>query len=496
MQTFNSRVCFIGAGFVGAPSAAVCALHNPDIQFSVADISSKRIKAWQSDDLPIYEPRLSEVMRQVHQRGNLRFTSDVSAAIAEADIVFICVNTPTKTIGLGSGSAADITYIESASLMIAYAATTDKIIVEKSTVPVRTADAIRSILDANQQPGVHFEVLSNPEFLAEGTAINDLMHPDRVLIGSLPTPSGVAAAKSLERLYTAWVASKVVIHTSLWSSELAKLAANALLAQRISSINSLSAICEVVGADIDEIATIAGADRRIGSSMLRSSVGFGGSCFRKDVASLCYLAECQHLPEVARYWQGVLDINIWQKERFARRIIGKLNNTLISKRIAVLGFAYKKNTGDARESPAISVVQTLASEGATVRIFDPCVKEETIWDELGPAVRRDRIEICSDAYAATEGAHAVAILTDWDEFSNKPRCERSAVHERKDSGHDLLLHVSTASDLLERGQRLDWSRVAVSMHRPRYIFDGRNVLDGGALTCLGFHVESIGKSIP
>ncbi|GAM89158.1 hypothetical protein ANO11243_071940 [Dothideomycetidae sp. 11243] len=464
MQSQSRHVCFIGAGFVGAPSAAVCALHNPHVKVTVADINVRRIKAWQSgDNLPVYEPGLAEILRRVNLVGNLSFTSDVMQAVQDADTIFICVNTPTKTVGLGAGSAADITYVESATLMIAQAATTDKIIVEKSTVPVRTAQAIRSILDANQRPNIHFEVLSNPEFLAEGTAINDLMCPDRVLIGSLPTASGIVAAKSLEGLYTAWVAPEAIIHTSVWSSELAKLAANALLAQRISSINSLSAICEAVGADVDQVASIAGSDRRIGPNMLKCSVGFGGSCFRKDVANLCYLAESMHLPEVARYWQGVLDINIWQKERFSRKIINKLNNTLVGKRIAILGFAYKKNTGDARESPAISVVQTLAAEGATVKIFDPRVTEETIWEELGPSIRRDRVQICSDAYQATDKAHAVAILTDWDQFSNN--------------------------------QRLDWARVASSMERPMYVFDGRNVVDGEALSRFGFHVESIGKGM-
>lgn len=470
----------------------------------------RRIKAWQSgDNLPVYEAGLAEILRRVHLVGNLSFTSNIVEAIAEADTIFICVNTPTKTVGLGAGSAADITYVESVALMIAQAATSDKIIVEKSTVPVRTAEAVRSILDANQRPGIHFEVLSNPEFLAEGTAINDLMCPDRVLIGSLNTAQGIVAAKSLEALYTPWVAPEAIIHTSVWSSELAKLAANALLAQRISSINSISAICEAVGADVDQVASIVGSDRRIGPNMLKCSVGFGGSCFRKDVANLCYLAESMHLPEVAHYWQGVLDINVWQKDRFSRKIIKKLNNTLVGKRIAVLGFAYKKNTGDARESPAISVVQTLAEEGATVRIFDPRVTEETIWEELGPAVNRAQIQLCADAYQATDKAHAVAILTDWDEFNNKSDDALRPGHRRIDSGlgrstspspthaskFNSLSYVATASELLSHSQRLDWSRVASSMERPMYVFDGRNVVDGESLSRFGFHVESIGKGV-
>ncbi|KAF2152157.1 nucleotide sugar dehydrogenase [Myriangium duriaei CBS 260.36] len=508
----SRHVCFIGAGFVGAPSAAVCALHNPDIEVTVADISSSRIEAWQSDSLPIYEPGLPEVLHQVNVRGNLHFTTDVRKAIADADTIFICVNTPTKSIGVGAGSAADIAYVESATLMIAEAAQNDKIIIEKSTVPVRTADAIRSILDANQRSGVHFEILSNPEFLAEGTAINDLMRPDRVLIGSLPTPTGRAAAASLASLYAAWVPTEAIIHTTLWSSELAKLAANALLAQRISSINSLSAICEAVGADIEQVASIVGADSRIGPGMLKSSVGFGGSCFRKDVANLCYLAESLHLPEVARYWQGVLDINIWQKERFSRRIIHKLNNTLVGKRIAVCGFSYKRLTGDARESPAISVVRTLVAEGASVCIFDPCVKEDTIWQELGPDVRADRIKICSDAYEATKGAHAVALLTDWDEFGNKPLVKKTFDLRRVDSGvgqdtkvqstkSELKQSLSSrnkmapAFDTPQQDRRLDWSRVASEMQRPRYVFDGRNIVDAEALGALGFHVECIGKGL-
>jgi UDPglucose 6-dehydrogenase len=358
---------------------------------------------------------------------------------------------------------------------IADVATSDKIIVEKSTVPVRTADSVRDVLSAIAQPGVHFEILSNPEFLAEGTAVRDLLSPDRILIGSLQNSSGLAAAEALAGIYGAWVPRERIITLNTWSSELSKLAANCLLAQRISSINSLSALCEATGADIDEISYACGLDSRIGSKMLKASVGFGGSCFKKDVLCLVYIAESLHLPEVAGYWKSIVDINEYQKDRFTKRIISRLFSSLTNKKIALLGFAYKKNTADTRESAAITVMTNLAAEGARISIYDPKVKEDQIYQDLELSCTstqeywqlRPNVSVCSDVYEACEGAHAVVVLTEWDEFSNKPAQDASG--------------------------RLNWSKVAEKMQRPMFVFDGRNIIDAPALERLGFRVECIGK---
>lgn len=410
------------------------------------------------------------------RQKNLFFSTNVNEAIAEADLIFVAVNTPTKGTGTGAGKAYELGWFEAAMRKIADIATSDKIIVEKSTVPVRTADSVRDVLSAIARPRVHFEILSNPEFLAEGTAVRDLLAPDRILIGSMQTESGLQAAEALSSVYAAWVPRERIINLNLWSSELAKLAANCLLAQRISSINSLSALCEATGADIDEVSYACGLDTRIGSKMLKASVGFGGSCFKKDVLCLVYIAESLHLPEVAAYWKSIVDINEYQKDRFTKRIISRLFNSLTNKKIAILGFAYKKNTADTRESAAITVMTNLAAEGAKLSIYDPKVKDDQIYQDLELSCTstqeywqlRPNVTVCTDVYAACEEAHAVVILTEWDEFSNKP-CSNP------------------------KTPQIDWTRIAKTMQRPMFLFDGRNILDAPALEDLGFRVECIGK---
>ncbi|KAF2135531.1 uncharacterized protein K452DRAFT_303475 [Aplosporella prunicola CBS 121167] len=528
------KICCIGAGYVGGPTCAVIANKNPDVDVTVVDLNTTRINAWNSDNLPIYEPGLPDIVKLARdgvgqRRPNLFFSTNVDAAIAEADLIFISVNTPTKTTGAGAGRASELGYFEAAVRNIAEVATSDKIIVEKSTVPCRTAENIREILSAIGRPGVEFEILSNPEFLAEGTAIGDLLDPGRILIGSLSTGNGYRAAAALAAIYGAWVPKGRIITTNLWSSELTKLAANALLAQRISSINALSAVCEATGADIEEVAYTCGLDERIGPKMLKASVGFGGSCFKKDVLSLTYIAESLHLPEVAAYWKSVVDINEYQKERFSKRIVRCLYNTLTYKKIAILGFAYKKNTGDTRETAAITVINHLLAEGAIIRVYDPLVKEENMWEVLEQNNRdpllREKVKVCHDVYDACVGAHAIAILTECDEFSNKkatthvsPPEIRSALQESGFSRvHKLALMLQTPEtdrpELRQVGTdvsvnepadmpgtngsalwKLDWSRVATLMRRPMFVFDGRNIIDPSGLETLGFRVECIGKT--
>lgn len=453
--------------FLGGPTCAVIARKAPHIKVTIVDLNQERIDAWNSSRLPIYEPGLDEIVKD--SRGkNLFFSTDIEAAINEADLIFVSVNTPTKKSGQGKGFAADLGYIESATRSIARLATSSKIIVEKSTVPCRTAQSMRKVLEANGKPGVQFDLLSNPEFLAEGTAVNDLLYPDRVLIGSLETESGRSAAASLSKVYANWVDPKKIITTNLWSSELSKLVANALLAQRISSINAISAICEATGADVDEVAYACGLDTRIGPKFLKASVGFGGSCFQKDILNLVYLSESLHLPEVAAYWKQVVDINEYQKLRFTQRIIASLFNTLSGKRIAVLGFAFKKDTGDTRESPAIALVQYFRQERANVSIYDPKVEESQIWMDLketapGTSLQtlQKQISIAKDPYEATKNADAVVIVTEWDMFNDT---------------------------------ELDYEKVYSIMNKPAYIFDGRLILNREKLEKIGFKVEVIGKA--
>lgn len=442
---------------------AVIALKNPNIKVNVVDINAERIAAWNTDDLPVYEPGLLEVVKQARGR-NLFFDTDIEKGIREADMIFISVNTPTKTFGLGKGRAADLRYVELCARQIAEVATTDKIVVEKSTLPVRTAQAIKTILSETGSKA-RFQVLSNPEFLAEGTAIKDLLEPDRVLIGGDQTPEGLAAIEALTQVYASWVPRERIIQTRLWSSELSKLTANAFLAQRISSINSISALCEVTGADVDEVAYAIGTDSRIGPKFLKASVGFGGSCFQKDILNLVYLCEYFGLPEVARYWEQVIALNDYQKRRFAQNIIHTLFNTVSGKKIAMLGWAFKKDTNDTRESAAIYVADHLLNDMANIWVYDPKVPAKSMYADLdylgtrSPEDNRKHLTVTADPYEACRGAHAIAIITEWDEFKT-----------------------------------YDWKRIYDGMMRPAFIFDGRNILDHKKLMEIGFKVKAVGKS--
>jgi UDPglucose 6-dehydrogenase len=457
---------------------AVIALKCPEIEVVVVDISEQRISGWNSDRLPIYEPGLDEVVRQCRGR-NLFFSTEVHRHVGEADIVFVSVNTPTKTCGLGAGKAADLTYWESAARMIADVSRSDKIVVEKSTVPVKTAEAIEKILAHNSR-GVRYQILSNPEFLAEGTAVRDLLAPDRVLIGGRETPEGRAAVRALRDVYARWVPEDRIIATNLWSAELSKLAANAFLAQRISSVNAISALCEATGADVTQVAHSVGMDARIGPRFLSASVGFGGSCFQKDILNLVYICECYGLPEVAGYWREVIRINDYQKSRFVNRVVSSMFNTVAGKKLAVLGFAFKKDTGDTRETPAIDVCRGLLRDKAVISIYDPQVTEEQVqrdlamnqfdWDHprhlqppltlMSPSDLASQVAVVSDAYEAARDAHAVCVLTEWDEFGS-----------------------------------LDYHRMFDAMQKPAFVFDGRNVLDVDKLREIGFVVYAIGKPL-
>ena len=451
------KITCLGAGYVGGPTMAMIAAKCPDIEVTVVDPNAARIAAWNSDSLPVYEPGLDEVVRSARGR-NLHFHTDVEAAVRSGDIIFVCVGTPTKTYGVGAGRAADLCYIESAARMIADVSTGPKIIVEKSTIPVRTADTLLTILRSNSKNG-KFEVLSNPEFLAEGTAVADLENPDRILVGGERTPAGDKAVATLVDIYARWVPREKIITTNLWSSELSKLVANAFLAQRISSINSISALCEATGADVDEVANAIGKDSRIGPKFLKASVGFGGSCFQKDILNLVYLCEHFGLPEVAAYWESVVKMNNWQKSRFTQKIVQTLFNTVSGKRIAVLGFAFKKDTNDTRESAAIDVVRGLLEENATVVVYDPRVSAEQIRrDVLGPDRDDPRLVIAASAEEAAAGAHGLAVMTEWDEF-----------------------------------RTLDFGKIHAEMHKPAFIFDGRNILPRADLEAQGFKVFAIGK---
>jgi UDPglucose 6-dehydrogenase len=451
------KICCIGAGYVGGPTMAMIALKAPHIQVTVVDMNAARIAAWNSDTLPIYEPGLDEVVKQ--RRGkNLHFSTAVKETIQAADIIFVAVNTPTKTYGVGAGRAADLRFIESVARTIAEVADGSKIIVEKSTIPVKTAETIKDILAANTR-GAKFQVLSNPEFLAEGTAVADLIQPDRVLIGGERTPEGDAAVQKLVEVYANWVPREKIITTNLWSSELSKLVANAFLAQRISSINSISALCEATGADVDEVANAIGKDSRIGPKFLKASVGFGGSCFQKDILNLAYLCEKFGLPEVSAYWESVVKMNDWQKERFASRVVSALYNSVADKKIAVLGFAFKKDTNDTRESAAIAVCRSLLGEQAKVVVYDPKVPaSEIVHDVLGAGGANARLTVARSAYEAAAGAHAIVVVTEWDEFKT-----------------------------------LDFAKIYDGMVKPAFVFDGRNILDLGKLRALGFRAQGIGK---
>ena len=459
-------ICCIGAGYVGGPTMSVIAQKNPDIKVTVVDLNAQRIADWNDKDLtklPIYEPGLDEVVAEARGR-NLFFSNEVDKAIDEAQMIFISVNTPTKTYGAGKGMAADLKYVELCARQIAKVATTDKIVVEKSTLPVKTAEAIQNILD-NTGNGVDFQILSNPEFLAEGTAMRDLAVPDRVLIGGdSTTPKGQEAIQALVDVYGSWVPKENILTTNVWSSELSKLTANAFLAQRVSSINSLSELCEATGANVQEVAKAIGMDSRIGSKFLQVSVGFGGSCFQKDILNLVYIAKSLGLKEVADYWHQVILMNNHQRDRFAKNIIKTLYSTVSGKTIAFLGWAFKKDTNDTRESAAIYVADSLMDEQATIKVYDPKVTATQMQSDINYLNTRSEkqntkyLKTENDPYVAMEGAHAIAVLTEWDEF-----------------------------------KKYDWQRIYNGMQKPAFVFDGRNVLDRKALETIGFVYKGIGS---
>ncbi|CAM3386637.1 hypothetical protein FLLO111716_07565 [Flavobacterium longum] len=460
-----TKICCIGAGYVGGPTMAVIAQKCPDIKVTVVDLNEKRIAAWNDanvENIPVYEPGLADVVASARGR-NLFFSTEVDKAIDEAQLIFISVNTPTKTYGSGKGMAADLKYIELCARQIARVSKDDKIVVEKSTLPVRTAEAVKSILD-NTGNGVQFQILSNPEFLAEGTAVQDLLAPDRVLIGGDNTPEGQKAIQALADVYGQWVPKERILTTNVWSSELSKLTANAFLAQRVSSINALSELCEKTGADVNEVAKAIGMDSRIGPKFLKASVGFGGSCFQKDILNMVYIAKSFGLNEVADYWEQVIIMNDHQKRRFARNIVQTLYNTVADKKIAFLGWAFKKDTNDTRESAAIYVADDLINEQANIAIYDPKVSSQQVLSDLDYLDSRTheanekRAVSYDDPYKACHNAHAVAILTEWDEFT-----------------------------------QLDWQRIYDNMQKPAFVFDGRNLLDGKRMAEIGFKYQSIGS---
>lgn len=460
-----TKICCIGAGYVGGPTMAVIAQKCPHIQVTVVDLNSDRIAAWNdenTDNIPIYEPGLDAIVAEARGR-NLFFSTEVDKAIDEAQIIFISVNTPTKTYGKGKGMAADLKYIELCARQIAKVAKDNKIVVEKSTLPVRTAEAIKSILDTTGN-GVQFQILSNPEFLAEGTAVEDLLNPDRILIGGDTSAEGEEAIQSLVDVYSNWVSPEKILTTNVWSSELSKLTANAFLAQRISSINAMSELCEKTGADVNEVARAIGMDSRIGSKFLKASVGFGGSCFQKDILNLVYIAKSYGLNEVADYWEQVIIINDHQKRRFSNNIVQTLYNTVADKKITFLGWAFKKDTNDTRESAAIYVADDLINEQAKIVVYDPKVPRNKILADLNYLETRsseenmDSVVTFDDPYQSCKNAHAIAVLTEWDEFTN-----------------------------------YDWQKIYDSMQKPAFVFDGRNILDKVALEKIGFLYQAIGS---
>jgi len=450
---FEKEILCIGAGYVGGPTMAMIAYKCTQYRVNVVDILPEKIDQWNSDDLPIYEPGLDEIVQQARGR-NLFFSKDIGAGIKAADIIFVSVNTPTKTYGVGAGMAADLQYWEKTARQILDCAESPKIIVEKSTLPVKTAQAMERILNSGKN-GVEFEVLSNPEFLAEGTAIADLKNPDRVLIGSQQTEGGLKARDDLVEIYANWVATDKIVTSNIWSSELSKLVANAFLAQRISSINAISSLCEETEADVGEVARAVGMDTRIGPKFLNASVGFGGSCFKKDILNLVYLCRHYGLKEEADYWEGVVRINEHQKERFVLNMLTAMFNTLAGKKICLFGFAFKANTGDTRETPALTVASRLVAENAQVVINDPKALENARQDTQD---LQGDIEFIEDPYEAAEGCHAIALMTEWELY-----------------------------------RTLDYKKIFDSMQQPAFIFDGRNIVDHDTLFEIGFNVFPIGK---
>jgi len=465
MKTIN--ICCIGAGFVGGPTMAVIALKCPHIKITVVDINKEKINLWNGDckELPVFEPGLPEIIQTVRDK-NLFFSTEVESAINKSEIIFLAVNTPTKTEGDGKGYASNLDYIKKSVEQIAKVSKSNKIIIEKSTVPVKTASMIKEILDSNKNKDVEFEIISNPEFLAEGSAINDLLDPDRVLIGSHDNPRGQQASKKIQDIYLNWVSSEKIITTNIWSSELSKLVANAMLAQRISSINSISSLCEKTGANIEEISKAIGMDSRIGPEFLKVSVGFGGSCFKKDILNLVYISRYYGLDKVADYWEKVIEINQFQTKRFANRIIDELTHDN-KKRVSVLGWSFKKNTNDSRESASIYLTYELLLKGFEVNVYDPMCSEEKIYLDLSELIEKNNkihnkylknIRVYKDMYESINGTAIVALSTEWDEFID-----------------------------------IDWNLVHRSSKGLIKIFDGRNILDTNKLKEIGFKIFSIGK---
>jgi UDPglucose 6-dehydrogenase len=459
-------ICCIGAGYVGGPTMAVIADRCPDIQVTVVDLNQARVDAWNDTDLsrlPVYEPGLDAVVARCRGR-NLHFSTQVEQAIATADMVFLSVNTPTKTRGVGAGQASDLRWIEASARQVAACAKGHTIVVEKSTLPVRTAATVQAILEAAQgdTPGgaaKSFSVLSNPEFLAEGTAIEDLECPDRVLIGG----QDEQAIDALASIYQQWVPAERILRTNLWSSELSKLTANAFLAQRISSINSIGALCEATEANVQEAARAIGADSRIGAKFLQAGPGFGGSCFQKDILNLVYLCRHYGLEEVAAYWEAVVHLNSWQQHRIARLVVNRLFGTVTAKRLAILGFAFKADTNDTREAPAIRICGDLLDEGAELAIYDPKVSEQQISTDLGQSAglgQQDRgaWQLAASALAAVHGADAVLVLTEWAEFASLP-----------------------------------WTEMAAQMRKPAWVFDARSRIDQVEARAAGLNIWTVGQ---
>ena len=468
MENIIKKICCIGAGYVGGPTMAVIAEKCPEIEVYVIDMNAERIKKWNDDDLsrlPVFEPGLPEVISKCRNK-NLFFTTELKKNLASSDMVFISVNTPTKTRGVGAGQASDLKWIEASARQIAKYAQGHTIVIEKSTLPVKTAQTIKKILlEANQNNSSFendiksFSILSNPEFLAEGTAISDLKNPDRVLIGG----EDEKAINALISIYQKWVNQEKIITTDLWSSELSKLVANAFLAQRISSINSISALCEKTGADIKDVSIATGTDKRIGEYFLNTGPGFGGSCFKKDISNLVYICNYYGLNEVSSYWQKVIDINSWQKKRISKIIIENLFNTLSGKKISILGFSFKANTNDTRESPAIDICRDLMEEGANISIYDPKVQESHVsaalnTDAFNNSLGYKNFKFASSLNDCMKNSYAVVVLTEWEEFAY-----------------------------------LEWDQIYAMMIKPAWIFDTRCIVDKAKVNKAGFNFWRIGS---
>ncbi len=464
-NNLNKIICCLGAGYVGGPTMSVIAMNCPDWKVNVVDLNSERINAWNNEDLsnlPVFEPGLDKIVKKCRGK-NLFFSTKIEENIAKADVIFISVNTPTKKRGIGAGYASDLKWIESSARQIAKFSKNHTIVIEKSTLPVKTAETIKTILNSSEQNNTSakdhksqtFSIISNPEFLAEGSAINDLQNPDRVLIGGEDEDS----INLISDIYKNWVNPEKIITTNLWSSELSKLVANAFLAQRLSSINSISALCEVTGANINEVATAIGTDTRIGGKFLKSGPGFGGSCFKKDILNLVYLCRYYGLNEVADYWEQVVDINTWQQKRISSLVITNLFGTLTNKKLAIFGFSFKANTNDTRESPSIFISKNLLQEGAKLNFYDPKVSEKEILKEFNEITKENNVLVSNSALKAAQQADAILVLTEWEEF-----------------------------------KELDWKNIFEVMRKPAWVFDSRIFLEKERLKDIGFKVWTLGTT--